>query len=215
MRLNILLPVIFLALLSACAQQDIACAGAAHDEDDDTSCVAPTTQYVRARPPVAPLRVVPVQVDSNFSLHERAKILRAVNEWNHVLNGHLRLDISPESADVSAALAGRRSRSDGWIVGKVDSRHPMMANMKRALAVTIGTRKALVLVSIDRLGSRDLGGIMMHEFGHALGASHDPDGKLMHPYYTGNKQRCIDKGAAHAVAAAQRLPLDSLNWCGG
>lgn len=91
----------------------------------------------------------------------------------------------------------------------------MLANMKQALALTTGTRKAVVLVAADRLGSRDLGGIMMHEFGHALGAGHDPGGKLMHPYYTGNKQRCIDEGAVRAVAAAQRLPLEGLNWCGG
>ena len=55
----------------------------------------------------------------------------------------------------------------------------------------------------------------MHEFGHALGAGHDSGSALMHPYYTGDKQRCIDKGAVQAVAVAQRLSLDNLNWCGG
>jgi hypothetical protein len=215
MRTRFILPIILCALLGACATSNEGCSGREHN-DEAASCIVASGEYTRTPAPGAPGRVVPVQIDSAFTLYERAKILRAVNEWNHVLNGFVRLDISPESVDASAAVAaGRSARSDGWIVGKITSRHPMLANMKQALAVTIGTRKAVVLVVADRLGSRDLGGIVMHELGHALGAGHDPGGKLMHPYYTGDKQRCIDKGAVRAVATAQKLPLNGLNWCGG
>mgnify|MGYP001793909884 CR=1 FL=1 len=153
-------------------------------------CVSGAIKYANAPAPAEPQRIVPVRIDHNFNLYERAKIFRAVNEWNHVLNGYVRLDVSPEAYDASVALTAGVARPDGWAIVKTDSRDPMMGNstMKRTLAITMGTRKAVILVVADRIGSRDLSGILMHEFGHARGAGHDSNSALMHPYYTGDKQ---------------------------
>lgn len=208
---SVVLSLAFFAL-GACA--DAGCTASAAAEL--TPCVSGAIRYTSAPINADPVRVVPVLIDRNFSLHERARILRAVNEWNHVLNGHIRLDISSESFDAANAPAAA-SRREGWIVAKIDSRNPILDHpaMRRTLAVTVGTRKAVIYIVTDRLVSRDLGGIMMHEIGHALGAGHNSGSALMHPYYSGDKQRCIDKGAVRAVSVAQNLPLDRLNWCGG
>ena len=214
MRITPILGIAFALALGACA--DVASC-LVHDGAEQQPCVSRAIQYTSAPVQADPGRVVPIHIDQTFNIYERAKILRAVNEWNVVLNGQVRLEVSPSMFDATPYLAAGARRPEGWIVAKIDSRSPIIGNsaMNRALAVTVGTRRAIVYVVADRLGSRDLSGIMMHEFGHAFGASHDAGSQLMHPYYTGDKQRCIDKGAVRAVAAAQNLDLGRLNWCLG
>ncbi len=197
MRTRFILPIALCALLGTAAAAPVA-ADPVHYTD--TAAIQ-----------VQPMRTVQIAIDRTFTLHERAKILRAVNEWNTVLNGQVRLEISANDYD-----AANRPQVHAWTVARIDSRNPMVgtAAMKRTLALTFGTTTATVFVVVDRIGSRDLAGIMMHEFGHALGAGHNSGGALMNPYYTGDKQACIDKGAVVAVSASQHLVLDGLNWCG-
>ena len=205
MRLHFTVPIVLCALLGV----GVGASSVASAADAIYTASAPTQTL--------PSRVVPIRIDRTFNMHERAKILRAVNEWNVSLNGQVRLAVSPAEFDATPYLAAGSRRPEGWIVAKINSRSPVLgdASTSRALAITVGTRKAIVYVVADRLGARDLGGIMMHEFGHALGVGHDTSSLLMHPYYTGDKQRCIDRGTVRAVAAAQGLALDRLNWCLG
>ena len=123
-------------------------------------------------------------------------------------------------ADGQLALVAdlqRLKRSGGWLVLRVDSRHRIAhsGEGKDALAVTVGgSGGGVVYVISDRLGGRDLSGVMMHEFGHVLGAGHGQHG-LMAPVYSLDGARCIDYAAAGLVAQAQRLPLAGMNWCEG
>jgi hypothetical protein len=71
----------------------------------------------------------------------------------------------------------------------------------------------LMIVYVDRIGTRDLGGIVMHELGHVLGVGHGERG-LMAVHYHPAEQQCIDKATITAVAARRRLAVDQLNWCG-
>ena len=215
MRPSLILALAFTLALGACANVPSSCL--VSDQSESQPCLSGAIQYTSAPAEAEPRRVVPVHIDRTFNMYERAKIMRAVNEWNVALNGQVRLTVSTDKFDSTPYLAAGSRRPEGWIVAKIDSRSPVMADksMSRALAVTVGTRKAIVYVVADRLGSRDLGGIMMHEFGHALGVGHDASSQLMHPYYTGDKQRCIDKGTVRAVAAAQGLAADRMNWCMG
>ena len=212
MRSGLILSLSLLISLSACA--DVT--SCVVREGAEQPCTAGAIQYTNVPAQEVPSRVVPIRIDRSFSMYERAKIFRAVNEWNVVLNGQVRLDISPENFDATPYKHAGAARPEGWIVARIDSRDQLVAgsSMSRALAITLGTRRALIAVVADRLGSRDLGSIMMHEFGHAFGLGHDPSSKLMHPYYTGDMQRCIDRGTVRAVAAAQNLAFERLNWCG-
>lgn len=67
-------------------------------------------------------RVVAVYVDTDFGPAERERIGFALQQWNHVLNGFVRLHpVLLDSADRDLG----RLRRPGWIVAKVDSRHPL------------------------------------------------------------------------------------------
>ena len=161
-------------------------------------------------------RVVAVRIDRQFSAYERAKVLRAVNDWNHALNDYIRLEMSPEGFDTAAFTTTNRPRLDGWVVAKSDSSHGLLQapGMRRTLALTFSNHAgAFVLLAADRVGTKDLTTILKHEFGHALGAGHDSRSALMHPFYGGDRQGCIDEYAMRAVAKAQRLPLEAFNWC--
>ena len=100
-------------------------------------------------------------------------------------------------------------------MAKVDSSHPItrQGEGRQALAVTVGgSGGGFVYVIGDRIGRRDLTGVVMHEFGHVLGAGHDGYG-LMAPVYNANAGHCIDRDAAALVANAQHLQLSQMNWC--
>ena len=69
-----------------------------------------------------------------------------------------------------------------------------------------------MIVYVDRIGTRDLGGVVMHELGHVLGVGHGEKG-LMAAHYHPTDQQCVDKATIAAVAAQRRLAVDQLNWC--
>ena len=167
---------------------------------------------------------IPVRIDTAFSAQERATIENAVAEWNHVLNGHVRLEIAEAFNAGPTPTPYVVKDPKTWFVGRVngsgagfDSGHGIRKGaFSRALAQTheLANGGQLVPVFSDRVGSRDLNGIMLHEMGHALGLDHDAKGLLMHAHYASHKQQCIDRSAVHALAIQRRLPFDDLNWCG-
>lgn len=163
----------------------------------------------------ASARTLTVYVDHDFDGAERERIGLALQQWNHALNGFVRLRPVLLPADVSDAAMAQLRRPGVWIIAKVDSRHPSGRD-RSALAMTVGNRgSGFVYVIADRFAMRDLTAVMLHEVGHVLGAGHDPQGRLMAPVYDRNNGHCIDRAAVAMVASAQRLPLGQLNWCVG
>jgi hypothetical protein len=160
-------------------------------------------------------RTLIIYIDGDFDAAERERIVVALRQWNHALNGFVRLRPVLLPSDASDGATAQLRRPGAWIVAKVDSRHSA-ARDRNAVAMTVGSRgSGFVYVISDRFAMRDLTAVMLHEFGHVLGAGHDPNGHLMAPVYDRNNGHCIDRGAVAMVASAQRLPLNQLNWCVG
>jgi len=173
-------------------------------------------RYVSNSPPAPVGRVITLFIDRDFDEYERGRIVSAMRQWNYVLNGYVQFRATLLPEDPTRQMLSQIKHSGGWVVARVDSRHPIAheGEGRQALAVTTGNRGGFVYVISDRVGQRDLGGVVMHEFGHVLGAGHDGSG-LMAPVYTPAMGRCIDQEAVALVARAQRLPMQRLNWCVG
>jgi predicted Zn-dependent protease len=146
-------------------------------------------------------------VTDTFSLHERAKILRAVNEWNVVLNGFVRFEIMPAGND---ATSGAHQH---WVI--TSKQGGQSTGLATTLAATspVADVGGLMVIYVERIGRRDLGGVVMHELGHVLGLGHSSKGGLMAARYHATSQQCVDRATVEAVAAKRGLPMARLNWC--
>jgi hypothetical protein len=168
-------------------------------------------RYTTHRPAATAEEIVPLRIKGSFTLGDRAKVLRAVNEWNVALNGFVRFTIVEDSG-ASATAAGH---SRPWSIMAAEGINPrVVPGPTIALAHTqpLPGTGGLMIVYVDRIGTRDLGSVVMHELGHVLGVGHGKRG-LMAAHYHPTDQQCIDKATITAVAARRRLAVDQLNWC--
>jgi hypothetical protein len=175
----------------------------------------PPFRYTDHAQPASTGRTIPLYVDSDFPGVERKAIVSAMRQWNYVLNGYVQFRAHVLPSDADSSEIARLRRGGAWIVAAIDSSHPIAQKGEglHALAVTVGNgHDGFVYVIEDRIGGRDLAGVIMHEFGHVLGAGHDQAG-LMAPVYNAAASRCIDRDAVSMVANAQHLPMRQLNWC--
>ena len=146
--------------------------------------------------------IVVLHIADGFTASERSRILAAVREWNHVLNGTVRFEVT--KATGYAAGTWSINRGNGAHLAKTgnwNNPQPMAA------VVRLPSGGGVIAIYSERLGAHDLRGVMVPELGVALGAGNDPS------LYTASVQDCIDEDMARSVARARALPAERLNWC--
>jgi hypothetical protein len=209
MRSRVLASSLLLSLLPGCAETGYLVTSLAADSaTTGRPAQSAALRYTDHRPAATTAETVPLKIVGSFSPGDRAKILRAVNEWNVALNGFVRFTIvDVSSAPTANARPWSIMAADG--VGPRIPRGPMIALAHTQAVPGAG---GLMIVHLDRVGTRDLGSVVMHELGHVLGVGHGENG-LMAAHYHPTDQQCVDKATVAAVAARRRLPMDQLNWC--
>ncbi len=157
--------------------------------------------------------IQPVYIDVRFTDAERASIVAAVREWNVALNGYRVYDVQVEPFDMDLGIIKRMmDTTQGLLVLRADV-EGLDPDLETALAWVPGLGAPLVHVVSERIGTRDLRTIVMHEIGHTLGLPHVPvKGTLMFPYYPFGVD-CIDRITAQALATIRRLDWHHLRFC--
>jgi hypothetical protein len=164
------------------------------------------------------VEIIPLRLDPAFPADERREILRAVGEWNHVLNGYVRF----EPAIKVFHSEGQRSdpappRVNVWSILPARGAVPIGGRVARPMALLQPTPHGggVVMIFRGETALAALAAAVRHELGHVLGLPHDPASRLMSPIHDALGQRCIDKATVAAIARMRSLPLDQLNWCAG
>jgi hypothetical protein len=214
MLLRVLAATTLVLSLGACVQRDYLVADPAENggpagEARYTDNVSYVTTYSTN------VEIIPLRLDPAFPADERREILRAVGEWNHVLNGYVRF----ESVIKVFHAEGQRSdpappRANVWSILPARGAVPIGGRVARAMALLQPMPHGGGVVMIFReTAIMAIATAVRHELGHVLGLQHDPASRLMSPIHDPLRQQCIDKATVAAVARMRGLPLDQLNWC--
>ena len=162
------------------------------------------------------VEVIPLRLDPAFPADERREILRAVGEWNHVLNGYVRFELAIRVFHAE----GQRSdpappRANVWNILPARGAMPIGGRIARPMALMqpLPNGGGVVMIFHNETAVAAFATAVRHELGHVLGLPHDPASRLMSPIHDPLGQQCIDKAAVAAVAKMRGLPLDQLNWC--
>jgi hypothetical protein len=210
MRCKTIIPLLVLTLLGGCLGPEYLTTRTPSEPSalEDTASLRDAGLHYTSHPgATVRSEIVSLIVTDTFSLYERAKILRAVNEWNVALNGFVRFEIMPDGNDATSGA------HEHWVI--TSKQGGQSTGLPTTLAATypVAVVGGLMVIYVERIGRRDLGGVVMHELGHVLGLGHSTKGGLMAAHYHATSQQCVDRATVEAVAAKRGLPLAQLNWC--
>ena len=176
------------------------------------SCNTHKYKYTQIPPPGYTLRTKPVWVDKTFSPQDKAVIEDAVGQWNHVLNGTVVLKIVSYQFDMEIETLYQASREKGLLIMRVESDNYMVGDPTTGAWVNELGGGRLYVVK-DKVSTDMLKGIMLHELGHVMGASHQEGNTLMFERYNTLKFTCIDQATVKQVSTYQLINLNHLNYC--
>ena len=167
----------------------------------------------------------PIYIDKTFNKEELAIINQVVAEWNFALNGYMAWKIETVAIDHTDKLAmGRLSKKirqthEGIVMLGLDHDDELVEDTideydgTLAFVNNLGDRAHYMVVVRDRMGYKNIHKILLHEFGHAMGADHVMAESLMFPYYGHQQRNCIDKITAAQVATYHELKMEHMNYC--
>lgn len=164
------------------------------------------------------VKKIPIWIDSGFSDKEMDEIMLGVGEWNKSLNGQMVLEVEKERFLGLAGGAGLVKKAVisnlGWVMIKVgEEEAEEMEVSPQVLAFVTGKDKHFLIVLGERIGTRSLKEIAMHEMGHLLGADHLEVNGLMYPTNSVHQVNCIDKVSMLQVAGMWDLDSSKMTYC--
>lgn len=188
------------------------------------SCSPSSYQYHSLSPEKNPQgwRELPIYVDATFSHEEKNVIRNVIMEWNHVLNGNMEIKLETWNFRLESKEGQRikeiiDTTDEGIMLLSVKHDDPILGQMQAddtlAFVDRLGNRAHYLVVIDDRIGRRNLHKILLHEFGHALGAMHVSARSLMFPYVGWMQRNCVDKITMLQVANYHHFDPAYLNYC--
>jgi hypothetical protein len=160
---------------------------------------------------------VKIYVDKEFGMADVIEMQKALDQWNYVFNGMVKLEIVSVGFDMSEEMI--KESSDGLLILKIDSKNPNIPKGDAkdgvespvlAFVNEVGGRYMYIIR--DRVELGDMRAIMLHEMGHLLGAGHVGE-HLMHPRYLPVRYQCVDAETVKAVALHWKIPVERMNYC--
>lgn len=164
-------------------------------------------------------RTIEVMVDHNYGNADRVEIGKAIEQWNYVLNGQIKLEVIDWEYQWELDGGLRESKrligEGGFIIfmdyGE-DAAVRAQASGDGLLGWVDHIPGHILHIVRDRMKNDDLKEIVMHEMGHLLGANHQGI-DLMNKWYTPAHYQCIDLGTIKEISQVQGLNLKYLNYC--
>ena len=151
-----------------------------------------------------------VYLDLYFTDKERGEIWRAMDRWNLVLNGYVRLE---DGGSFIMEMEKIKEAEMGWayIVMKLDKDSNLISNEygKRTLGFTDAIGGRYMYLVMEYIGEGDIYGVVLHEFGHLMGARHTDLG-LMRANYMLGKAACVDSGVVEQIVG---YDWRRMNYC--
>ncbi len=181
-----------------------------------TSCNSIRPAYIKNSPySNVTRREISIYVDKNFGESDKVYIANAVDQWNYALNGHIILQIVSYNFDVNIDNINKNILDDAFIIKKIYANNPLVKDApgKMTLAWVDCIGGHYMWIIRDRFDNQQMQGIVMHEFGHMLGAKHVNKPSLMLPIYNAETYKCIDSETMYSVAQYNNLQFEDLNYC--
>ena len=182
-----------------------------------TSCVGGLTyQYTNIPSTSVYCKRIPIYIDINFSNANKLYIDNAINAWNYVLNGYIKLDVVSYSFDMEPSELKSIFDNNGVMILQIDSDSNFLPPSKiegNAIdGITDRVGGNTIYLIRDRLSDK-IEQITLHELGHILGALDMEGDTVMNGTLSPKYSKCIDERAMEAVAAFQHLDPNKLNYC--
>ena len=158
---------------------------------------------------------VPVWIDKDFTEGHKADIRNALGEWNLALNGYRTYRVVDDQFVLNAVVVEQvLNTSQGLIVLQRTEDNVPDDLPGSVLAWVLRRFPFAVNIVEDRIGTRDMHLIAMHEMGHTLGLDDlEIYGTLMAVAYPG-QSGCIDELAIRGVHGQNpNWRMEHMNWC--
>lgn len=161
-------------------------------------------------------KTISVYVDQNFTFFENKAIDRAIQEWNHTLNGQLNLQIQEPNIKINSKVINDQSK---FFVVKSVVVEPGSINKTAYYPAPLEAGNAygyadknVAYIFRDRFVASYMYGVVLHELGHLLGADHKGDG-LMATEFDRDKMKCVDFDTIEQVTKVWHLPMQKMHHC--